>query len=321
MSNLSAILARASTVFGADVSADPPLTLRGGNEVDGYRSAEPFDASQDEPTDTYLEQFAYWGLIYLDAQSWRHYLPRLMAYAFNHPDDPRMVTGALVRSLRPPDRYPPRLATLTPDQENVVRSFLELVALGGSMPHLQEEAQQALEEWWLPNPRCRPTAEESAALRAAPVSYRRVGGDVYRLTVPDSLIGSGVRDIPEESRRVATWGGYMCGDAHTVVAVNVTPLAVRSLADSVRARATLYRDTPLARPIIVSGSHEAVRLDGLTRGDSPAEPQALTIVIAVAERELVTLSIRWWGRDDVRREIERIVDAFEIVPASASETH
>jgi hypothetical protein len=77
----------------------------------------------------------------------------------------------------------------------------------------------------------------------------------------------------------------------------------------------------LARPIIVSGSPEAVRLDGLTRGDSPAEPQALTIVIAVAERELVTLSIRWWGRDDVRREIERIVDAFEIVPASVSETH
>src|SRR5688572_2906410 len=314
MSNPSAILERASIVFGADLAVHPPLTLRGGNEVDGYRSPEPFDASHDEPTDTYLEQFAYWGLIYLDAQSWRHYLPCLMAYAFNHPDDPRMVTEALVRSLRPPDRYPPRLATLTPDQEEVVRSFLELVALGGSMPHLQGEARQALEEWWLPNPRCRPTAEEIAALRAAPVTHRPVEGDVYRLLVPDTFTGSGVNVIPEESRRVQTWCGPLCGDADTVVAVNVTPLAAGSLADSVRARGTLFRDSLPPRAVAVQGSPRAERLDGLTHGDSPAEPQTLAMVFAVAGDELVTLSIRSWPRDDLDREVERILESFAVPP-------
>ena len=135
-----------------------------------------------------------------------------------------------------------------------------------------------------------------------------MGDDVYRFTVPDTLAGSGIRDIPEESRRVETWGGYLCGDAHTVIAVNVTPLAVRSLADSIRARAMLYRDAPVPHSIFVAGSPEAMRLDGLTRGNSPAEPQALTMVFAVAGRELVTLSIRSWTRDDVHREIERIVN-------------
>ena len=74
-----------------------------------------------------------------------------------------------------------------------MRSFLEQVALGDAIPHVQAEAQQALEEWWLPNARCRPTAQEIAALRAAPVAHRVVGGDVYRLSVPETFTGSGVR--------------------------------------------------------------------------------------------------------------------------------
>jgi hypothetical protein len=77
----------------------------------------------------------------------------LIDYAFRRPDDPAMVIEALLRSFSPPDRYPPRLATLTPDQESIVREFLEQAALGDAIPHLQDEARQALEEWWLPNPR------------------------------------------------------------------------------------------------------------------------------------------------------------------------
>jgi hypothetical protein len=85
------------------------------------------------------------------------------------------------------------------------------------------------------------------------VAHRVVGGDVYRLSVPETFTGSGVRAIPEESRRVQTWGGYLCGDAHTIVAINVTPLHVRSLADSVRACATLFRDPVRPRSIVVPG--------------------------------------------------------------------
>ena len=118
------------------------------DHVTRYDQPMPFDPAQDEPTDTYLEECAFWGLAYLDARSWRHYLPRLIDYASRHPDDPAMVIEALVRSLRPPDRYPPRLASLSSEQEEVLRAFLEHAALGDAMPHLQGEAQQALEEWW-----------------------------------------------------------------------------------------------------------------------------------------------------------------------------
>src|SRR5262245_51147572 len=122
------LLRRAFDAFRADVASSPPLTLRGGNAVDGYDLPEPFDPALDEPLDEYLRGYAFWGLVYLDARSWRHYLPRLIDHALRHPDDPGMVAEALVRSLRPPDRYPPRLASLSPDQENVISSFLELIA-------------------------------------------------------------------------------------------------------------------------------------------------------------------------------------------------
>ena len=59
----------------------------------------------------------------------------------------------------------------------------------------------------MPNARCRPAANEVAALRARPITYRGVGGDLYRLELPETLTGGGVRDIPEESRRVETWEG------------------------------------------------------------------------------------------------------------------
>ena len=51
------------------------------------------------------------------------------------------------------------------------------------------------------------------------MTYRDVAGDVYRLALPDTLTGRGVRDIPEESRRVHTWSGYLCGDVDTIVAI------------------------------------------------------------------------------------------------------
>lgn len=309
----ASIVGRAFDVFRADAEASPPLTLRGGNALDGYSQPAPFDPAEDEPTDAYLEGFAFWGLGYLDARSWRHYLPRLIDYAFRCPTDPAMVTEALVRSLRPPDRYPPRLASLSADQEDVVRAFLEHAAFTDALPHVQTDAQQALEEWWLPHARCRPTAQETTALRAAPVVHRVVGDHDYRLSVPETFTGSGVRAIAEESRRVQTWGGYLCGDAHTVVAVNVTPLDARSLEDSVQARAALFRDPVSPRSSVVPGATRAERLDGLTPGDSPAEPQTLAMIFAIAGDALVTLSIRSWPREDLEREVERILDSFEII--------
>ena len=304
-------------VFRADADAPPPLSLRGGNAVDGYDEAEPFDAVRDDPTDAYLEGFAFWGLGYLDARSWRHYLPRLIGYAFRRPEDPAMAVDALIRSLRPPDRYPPRLATLTAEQEAVVVAFLETVALGDDgFAHLREEAQQALEEWWLPGARHRPGPDEHvAARRSEPVALRPVERARYRLALPPGFMSSGAKHIPEESRTVELWRGMLCDEVPAIVAVNLTPLAGRHLRHIVERAAVGLRAASVQRRVSeVPGAARSERLDGLTRGDSPAEPERITIVAAVIGQEVVLLTVRSWPRDDVEAVMERIVGAFEIVP-------
>lgn len=308
------IVRRAFEAFRVDVEARPPLTLRGGNAVDGYEEAEPFDAARDQPTDAYIEGFTFWGLGYLDAQSWRHYLPRLIDYALRRPDDPAMAVEALIRSLRPPDRYPPRLGTLGPAQEAAIVAFLEMVALGDGFDHLRDDARQALEEWWRPAARHRPRPEDVAALRSAPVTYHVVEREVYRLTLPASFVSSGARHIPEESRAVETWGGLLCGDVPTIVAINVMPLAGRHLGQiTKRAAAGLRAASVDGRPVRVAGASRSERLDGLTRGNSPVEPEQVTIVAAVRHDDVVLLTVRSWPRADVEAAIERIVATFTIV--------
>lgn len=272
------LIRRAFAVFAHDVALAPPITLRGAGAIDGYGHPEPLDAAVDEPTAAYIESYGFWGLGYLDARSLRHYLPRLIEYALRTPGDPAMAVEALVRTLRPPDRYPPRLATFTTEQEAVVREFLERLAFDGIVPAVQEDAQQALEEWWLPNPRSRPGPEAIAAMRAEPMVYREVGEGGYRLLVPTTLSGSGLRAIPQEVRRIETWGGYLCGDAHTVIAINVKPVGFRSFDETVKElRKLLVDPTVPCGAVSVQGGRRAQRLDGPMRSDSPAEPQALAI--------------------------------------------
>ena len=308
------IVRRAGDAFGADARAMPPLTLRGANAVDGYDDPEPFDPARDEPDDAYLEGFAFWGVGYLDAQSWRHYLPRLIAYAFRRPDDPAMAVEALVRSLRPPDPYPPRLGTLTAEQEAVIVAFLETLALGDGFAHVRSDAQQALEEWWLPGARHRPRPEDVAALRAAPVSYQDITRPRYRLTLPVGFASSGARHIAEESRTVEVWSGLLCGDVPTMVAVNLTPLAGRRLGQITERAATGLRAGSVeSRRVRVPGATRSARLDGLTGARSPASGQRIVIVAAVAGQNVVMLTVRSWPRHDVDAVVERILDGFEII--------
>jgi uncharacterized protein DUF6714 len=300
--------------FRADAETVPPLTLRGGNSVDSYDEAEPFDPVRDEPTDAYIEGFAFWGLGYLDAQSWRHYLPRLISYALRRPDDPAMAVEALIRSLRPPDRYPPRLGTLTAEQEAVAVAFLETLAFGDGTSHLRDDAQQALEEWWLPGARHRPRPEDVAALRSVSVTYHVVERARYRLVLPAAFTSSGARHIAEESRTVEVWRGTLCGDVPTTVAVNLTPLAGRHLRQIMeRATAGLRAASVNPRPLRVPGAARSERLEGLTRGDSPTEPERIKLVAAAIGKEVVLLTVRSWPRDDVEAAMERIVSTFEIV--------
>jgi hypothetical protein len=151
-----ALIQRAFAAFRADVERAPAITLRGGNAIDSYEEPPPYDPAQDEPTDDYLGTYAFWGLVFLDAASWRHYLPRLIAYTFRHLHAPvTMATDGLLFSLRPPDHEPPRLATLTPEQEAVIVAFLEELAFRDDNHAYEEDALLILEEWWLPNARYR----------------------------------------------------------------------------------------------------------------------------------------------------------------------
>ena len=145
------IVRHAFEVFQSDTETIPPITLRGGTAIDSYNASPPFDPEMDQPTDAYLEAYAYWGLTYLDPPSWRHYLPFLIDYAIRHIGEPgSLVTDGLLSSLRPPDREPPRLGSISPGQEAVVVEFLDLLAFDEGSAY-QHFAMQVLEEYWVPN--------------------------------------------------------------------------------------------------------------------------------------------------------------------------
>ena len=125
-----------------------PMTLRAGNAIDNYDSPLPYDEVADQISDDYLEQY-HWGLAHLDAESWRYYLPFLVDYAVRHiADAGSLVVEALLISLRPPDREPPRLLSLNKEQEEAVSEFLDLLAFH-EMSEFKDYAMTVLEEFWI----------------------------------------------------------------------------------------------------------------------------------------------------------------------------
>ena len=66
-----------------------------------------------------------------------------------------MTIDALLWSLRPPDRDPPRLASLTREQEEVVVAALDKLAFSGDSAY-RSDAMQVMEEWWIPEALYRP---------------------------------------------------------------------------------------------------------------------------------------------------------------------
>jgi hypothetical protein len=157
-----AIVLQAYKAFRIDVEHAPTISLRAANAIDTYSTPPPYDPQADTLTDDYLATYTFWGLGYLDAPSWRHYLPHLIAYTFRHITSlTTMVPEGLLSSLRPPDREPARLATLTPEQETVIVAFLEELAFSDDTRLYHEQAMQILDEWWLPNARYRKHADQS----------------------------------------------------------------------------------------------------------------------------------------------------------------
>ena len=144
------LITRTRGAFADDAARQPPMTLRGGNDVDSYDIPAPFDPAVDVVTDAYIERHAFHALPHLDPESWRHHLPALISYAFERMHQPGdLAIEALLWSLRPPDREPARLGSLSPEQEAVVVSFLEVLAFEERSAY-NDFATQVLEEYWVP---------------------------------------------------------------------------------------------------------------------------------------------------------------------------
>ena len=142
------LIADIFAAFSAEGTAFPPMTLRGGDAMDLNKPAPPFDVLVDAISDEYLEAHP-WGSGYLDATSWRHYVPFMMEYALRHITEASDVTDALLTSFRPPDRDPPRLGSLTKTQETAVLRFLDVMAYNADSASV-DLAAVVLSEWWTP---------------------------------------------------------------------------------------------------------------------------------------------------------------------------
>jgi len=142
------LIAEIFAAFSTEGTAFPAMTLRGGDALDLDKPAPPFDVLVDAVSDEYLEAHP-WGSGYLDAASWRHYLPFMMEYALRRIAQPGDVADALLTSFRPPDRDPPRLGSLSKAQETVVLRFLDAMAHAPDSAS-RDLAAMVLSEWWTP---------------------------------------------------------------------------------------------------------------------------------------------------------------------------
>ena len=145
---MGSIVASLERAFASE-TAPPPMSLRAANAIDSGEAPCAFDPLLDGPTPDYFEQH-FWGIPHLNPDSWRYYLPRLLAYGLESFASPgaNAVDFAL-GSLRPPDRDPPRFGSLNASQARAVALALEEFAFNPKSPW-QEPAIIALEEYWAP---------------------------------------------------------------------------------------------------------------------------------------------------------------------------
>ena len=176
---MSSLADRAFGVFQPDATGSPSMTLRGGDAVDSYSEPPPYDPRLDQLTDEYIERH-HLGVAHLGPASWR--IPYPIAYALRNASDGRsMAIDSLLTSLRPPDREPPRLASLSRAQEEVIVSFLDVLAFdegsawqdvqcrcwkntGSQMPCIVESKERVANE-------LRRTTRNSATNRAQPRTF------------------------------------------------------------------------------------------------------------------------------------------------------
>lgn len=148
LGSMGNIIATLKEAFASELGP-PPMSLRAANAIDSGEAPCAFAPLIDAPTPEYFEQH-FWGIAHLDPASWRYYLPRLLVYGLESFAAPgNNAVDFLLGSLRPPDRDPPRFASLRPAQERAVALAIEEFAFNTESPW-QEPAMIALEEYWAP---------------------------------------------------------------------------------------------------------------------------------------------------------------------------
>ncbi len=118
--------------------------------------------------------------------------------------------------------------------------------------------------------------------------------------------------VPDEHRTIETWGGVLCCDVYANVFVSLQSLAHRPWRVAVEQVERWL--TPKARTWMeVPGAQKALRLEGATYRDSPAEPERTTVVLALA-RSGDRLAHRARRRaPDVQAELDRVIRSFALV--------
>jgi len=142
------IIIKAKSLFPQSLNTSS-ITLRGGNGLDDYKEPPTFEPIIDRPDDEYLSKYHY-GLNFLDPLSWQYYLPIFIDYSLRHiADGGNIVVDSFLSSLRPPDREPPRFASLSKEQEQVIVDFLDYMAFENTS-EFKDYSMQVLEEYWIP---------------------------------------------------------------------------------------------------------------------------------------------------------------------------
>ena len=101
------------------------------------------------------------------------------------------------------------------------------------------------------------------------MSWHEVGSGAYRLSVPTTFAGSGVREVPSESRRVEMWDGYLRGDVKARVLVHFEPLRGRTLgAVASLVASSFVRADGEPTHLKLTNANRACRVSGLVYGYS-----------------------------------------------------
>jgi hypothetical protein len=141
-----------SEAFPSDV-AHAALSLRQGDEIDSHETPAPdvIPVNWRDVPENELETY-HWGFTYLDAESWRFYLPAFLTYSVRYLSRGKsLVVAACLSNLRPPDKVPSRFSTLSVCQRRTVVTVLEFLAFD-SESDFTTDACQVLEEYWMEHP-------------------------------------------------------------------------------------------------------------------------------------------------------------------------